>query len=49
MHKGCLHAIQKWISVYKGNEMGKQIWQLCIAAGVVVMVVDKTNLTGLTK
>jgi len=25
MHMGCLHAIQKWISVNKDNETGKQI------------------------
>jgi hypothetical protein len=39
------HAIQKWISISKNNETGKQIGPLYIV--VVEVVVYKTNLTGL--
>jgi len=46
---GCLHAIQTWISVNKDNEMGKQIGPLYIVAGVEVIVVYKTNPTGLAE
>lgn len=45
----CLHAIQTWISVNKDNETGKQIGPLYIVAGVEVIVIYKTNPTGLAE